>query len=1082
MGTLAIPWSPRLLLAGRTFRLPVQSKNGISVELESTHFTLIDKRYCSFDEAWYLYLRAPQQHVEGDLLIRQDGQSVSTQISVRPLGALRQAFTHDGDDWPRRWPLGQDFKSRKTSQTLDEETLPTPDNQAVHFWKTLDDDTLWHQLPNAEMPRAHFTNVHQGCPQCGTAIFTHDGFYPWLRSHRPIDYRSKCPNCQAVFPSNDLANDDFTSGPFADDGYGYVNGDGHLFLFAATYARDQVRAFGAGIGHMTSEFKAQGDKESGRTLALMLLRYAVEVIYLGAVPQFRYGPSEGEEKTWNWGQTDWSGDELSGKGMLRYCIDVPYISETLALAYDAVWPLFNTDETLLERVRSLGLEADGPDDLVALIEEMLACQLQCCLDGGARSNLPRVSQAVLVLLRALDRDDGQRALTWLYDQGPDRLRTFGVNNFFPDGTPPESTGGYNSIHIDGLFDLEYQLRALRKLHPTAYPEAQFPSLLADPRAARVARSPVEIATLGRSWLQFGDGSAPGSAAQLAKAADEAKRLTQPVFHAPMRRETLNRAAEYTGDGTMQDLRDAIAAGIHPSLGSTVHDGVGLAVLRTDETPERTAVGVCYGDATGHRHMDLLDTQLFAHERVFLGDLGYPQSWASIRDWEAHWATHNSGWGLVDDLHSEDVAGRGRLVHVLQNPGLQALDISAERWAWNAETQAWYRPGVTLRRLLALIETDGTGAMLIDLMRIAGGSTHWRLCRGCGSDFSTTVPSQSLAGTLAGPDTRRGDLSNLHHPECAALAYMDQVQQLNAPSAWNGTWKMDRQAHLDIHQLRASSGTTVRSARATAIMGSPEESTYNFRALSWQRDASDGQPTCIDLAFEPRLGPSDVADIQPVAADSTASGIQITTRKGKQIRLYWAPDADGQTSFADGTRLCGTLAASINGEITSCDSTSIYHSGQQHALANATRQATVTSVDEANCSVEIKGVDEVAPGMRMRTAPRGRNYRIERAEKTDGGRWRLTLDVTTLLGRGRIVSAVGKTIELDFYIIARTGYLHDTHLRTIDGKAARIQSAYNTDHEHTTVHLYAPLKNLKPGQWLEAADCLPGDRVLLNATQ
>ena len=82
MDTLAIPWSPRLMLAGRTFRLPVQSKNGISIEPESTHFTLIDKRYCSFDEAWYLYLRAPQQHVEGDLLIRQDGQSVSTQISA----------------------------------------------------------------------------------------------------------------------------------------------------------------------------------------------------------------------------------------------------------------------------------------------------------------------------------------------------------------------------------------------------------------------------------------------------------------------------------------------------------------------------------------------------------------------------------------------------------------------------------------------------------------------------------------------------------------------------------------------------------------------------------------------------------------------------------------------------------------------------------------------------------------------------------------------------------------------------------------------------------------------------------------
>ena len=139
------------------------------------------------------------------------------------------------------------------------------------------------------------------------------------------------------------------------------------------------------------------------------------------------------------------------------------------------------------------------------------------------------------------------------------------------------------------------------------------------------------------------------------------------------------------------------------------------------------------------------------------------------------------------------------------------------------------------------------------------------------------------------------------------------------------------------------------------------------------------------------------------------------------------------------------------------------------------------MDEASCSVEVKGVNEIVPVMRVRTAPQGRNYRIERTEKTDGGRWRLTLDVTTLLGRDRIVSVIEK-IELNLYVTAHTGYLYNTHLHTIDGKAARIQSAYDTNHEHTTVLLYTPLENLTPSQWLEAADCLHGNRVLLNTTQ
>lgn len=1082
MDTLAIPWSPRRLLADRTFRLPVQSPDSTPLGVDTAPFTLLDRRYSARDGAWFLYLRAPAHGADGRIAVHQNGASASVHIQVCTLNQLRQDFEHGGTLWPRRWPLGHALVSHKTRQTLSEEPLALAGEATVRFWLSLDDDALWRQLPNAEMPRAHFANVHQGCPQCGTAIFAHGGFYPWLRSHAPIDYRSTCPNCRAVFPSNDLANGDFTSGDFPDDGYGYFDADGHIFLFAATYARDQVRAFGAGIGHLTAALHAQFEATTARTLALMLLRYAVEIVYLGAVPQFRYGPSEGVEKPWNWGQPDWSGDQLGAKGMLRYCIDVPYISEALALAYDAVWPLLRADRELVERAQAMGIEANGPDDLLVLVEEMLTCQLQCCLDGGARSNLPRVSQAVLVLLRALDRDDGQDALAWLYDRGPDRLRTFGVNNFFPDGTPPEATGGYNSIHTDGLFDLEYHLRQLRQLHPNAYSEDRFPSLMADPRAARVARAPIEIAAIGRTWLQFGDGSAPGSAAQLGKEVNEAKRLTQTVFHASMRRETLERAAEYTSDPALHSMRDAIVSGAHPRLGSTVHDGVGLAVLRTDEAPERAAVGVCYGDATGHRHMDLLDTQLFAHQRVFLGDLGYPQSWASIQHWEAHWATHNSGWGIVEGVGESRIAGRGRLLHVLQMPGLQVLDIAAERWAWDGEKSAWYRPGVQLRRLLALVETDGEGVALIDLMRIEGGREHWRLCRGCGPVFSTDVGQQPRSGTLAGTRVQRGDLSALSHPDCAALAYMDDVLQLDTSAAWRGSWTMDSEATLDIHQLSASAGVAVHSARATAIMGTPEESTYAFRTLAWQRDASDGEPTCVDLAYEPRIGASNLASVQHVAAQDTAAGVSMETRAGRRIRLYWAPNAGGETTFADGTRLRGTLAAAVGDQVASCAATAIFFEERHRALASGTQHATLCAVDEAACTVDVEGLERATPGMRMRTAARGRNYRIERAEHLGDDRWRLTLDVTTMLGRGRVISASDRAIELDFCIMARTGYLHDAHLRSPAGDSAPIASAYNRDHESTAIQLRTALANIEEGMWVEAVDCVPGDRVRVDATR
>ena len=91
----------------------------------------------------------------------------------------------------------------------------------------------------------------------------------------------------------------------------------------------------------------------------------------------------------------------------------------------------------------------------------------------------------------------------------------------------------------------------------------------------------------------------------------------------MRGLLLERARTQLDDPRVQALRQEPQT--HRSLGTTILDAAGLAVLRTDETPERAAVGVVYGDAWLHSHMDLLDVQLFAHGQPFLSDLGYPQS-------------------------------------------------------------------------------------------------------------------------------------------------------------------------------------------------------------------------------------------------------------------------------------------------------------------------------------------------------------------------------------------------------------------------------------------------------------------------
>ena len=56
--------------------------------------------------------------------------------------------------------------------------------------------------------------------------------------------------------------------------------------------------------------------------------------------------------------------------------------------------------------------------------------------------------------------------------------------------------------------------------------------------------------------------------------------------------------------------------------------------------------------------------------------------------------------------------------------------------------------------------------------------------------------------------------------------------------------------------------------------------------------------------------------------------------------------------------------------------------------------------------EVEGLDGVKPGDRISINPQGRghNYGVEAGEDLDGGRLRLTLDVSSILGRARVASS------------------------------------------------------------------------------
>ena len=1103
MTAFSIPWRPRVVLTNRVFRLPVSVDWNTALTLDAPGFTVIDSRWEPRSSALYYYLRSPNVAGIYTLTARQATQSVSTVIEVRSLNDLRAFHTHNGAVWPRRWPLTGDWESTKKRQTLQDWTRDdTLDDTALAWWAGQTDDTLSRQFPHPEFPQAHFVNVTQGCPNCGTAVFRHGGFYPWKRVHLPLDFRSTCPSCGSIYPSNNFLANDFTSGPTPDDGFGYFDTDGHVYLFTATYHRDQLMRVDAGMRALTGALRiGPFDPSLARKLAILLVRYAVDTLYVAAVPQFRYGPSLGVEEPWNWGQTDWAEEPnpiaaLTAKGMRRYSIDIPYVSDTLALAYDTVWPLIREDQETVDRVQALGVTAQSSQDVVNLIEEMLAAKLQCALDRGARSNLPRESMGALSLIRSLDRPDAQEAMDWLYQQGPDHLSVFCTNDFLPDGSPPEATGGYNGIHTVGLFALEYHLRRLRQQHPHAYPESRYPSLLADPRAVRAARQPHELTMIGKAWFQYGDGSSPGSLALHGRQTEMVStlKLGESVTLPGLDLQTIVNAAEFTGDPIVSGIRDSALASQPRRIGTTIHDGVGIAILRTGETPERAALGIVYGDVINHRHMDLLDVQLFAFNRPFLTDLGYPQSWATRRKWEGNWATHNTVWTVIPGEDPNDLAGRGRLVRTLFAEGLQILDIEAERWGRDAESGGWRLVGGTFRRLIALVETDGDGVAVIDLSRIWGGAEHWRSCRGLQGSFTTEeLVFSPRSGTVAAPDGLRGAIDTMPSSDYEGLACMDDVSTISAKPTWKGTWisSVEPDVCLDVFQVGVSDGTELINARATAMMGTPEESAYLFRALLWRRQASSTNDVSrIDLVMEPRVGLATLKTVRAVdvmRGDSTATGVSLTTHQGKQVTVYWAPnnDAGEETVFEDGFVFSGPLAAEIDGRVVTTGVSMISKGGHNLDLPGR-QQGPILALSRKDRTIDTEGLSAVKQGDRIRINPEGRghSYQVEAIEPLSNGLLRLTLDVTSVLGRGTLASQEGTTITVGVPLLTRTGNLNRTRLEIEEnGSWTCISDAKNLSTGHTALRLTDGERFGTPavGTWVSVVDYVVGDMVWFEPT-
>jgi hypothetical protein len=233
-----IAYAPDILGTGRLFMIALNVPAGaaeIAVEVPEC-IELLDRTPLPTDKEmrrYYFRTTAPAESTE--IVFGHPEGTLSVPLVIWSFDDLREFQELKGTQLPRRWPLGELLPELKQKQIV-----PTGaeglDKEGSGGWLDVPDDVIWNMQPDSTIPRWHWVNLPLGCPVHGKDIYSKRAYYPWIfvKSYPPWDFKIQCPIGEEVYPTNDIANGDFTSGEYPDDaiGGGYVE-DGKHYGFVA---------------------------------------------------------------------------------------------------------------------------------------------------------------------------------------------------------------------------------------------------------------------------------------------------------------------------------------------------------------------------------------------------------------------------------------------------------------------------------------------------------------------------------------------------------------------------------------------------------------------------------------------------------------------------------------------------------------------------------------------------------------------------------------------------------------------------------------------------------------------------------
>jgi hypothetical protein len=821
-GAEMIVYKPDVLGVDRLFMVVLKVPQE-TADLEVTVpacVTLLDRtRLPAKGDLRRFYFRTTAPATQAEIRFGGPIEPQSVVIDIWSFEQLREPRTLKGVALPRRWPLGEPLPELKQGQTLTTELTvqQLKRSRTAHpAYLELSDELIWSLQPDSTIPRWHWTNVKEGCPVHGAAIYEKGAFYPWLNDRQqslrsytaavPYPWKIVCPVGGESYPSNDFARGDFTSGEFPDDGLGGgCERGGVRYGFIAEIAQSYCHQMLRVAPECARSFVATGDGRYLHKALVALSRLAVEYAYLATMTQHRHRNSQSQVE--RLGQAPFSeGPCLGSAGLTVYCIDQPGYQCSIAEAYDLIWPAIDQDAEILPFLRGKGIALENHEQLRRFLEEdLMAVWMQAAMDGATHSNEPYSQWGLARLAEMLNYRRGSEFMDWLFD-GDGGMRVFVANGFFRDGAPYESSGGYNGMHVVALGPIVESVEHLRALRPEVYPEERYPNLTRNRRYHNVFDFSMNTVTIDRCYPRVGDDGSPPAYHRRERITAQnggtaAFEHAYKVFGDPKFAWALAHWPGWQPSPGFPHTREQVATAAAQWPGdwndrSRLSDGFGLAILRSGQGDAKRALWMMYGRSRGHVHDDIMHLGLDAFQSEILGHLGYPRNWNS---WYGNWITQL----VARQIPFPNLAATAQLfadagpVHVAEALATAFRDRVGEGAGYELD------PATGQRRCLALIDVDAERFYALDLYDVFGGKEAWWSFH-CQEDEGFEVSGLDLTpqegGTLAGVNVPYGDETWLKANGCSRSNYgysglmfgfphLYNVRRGASGEAWSADWAL-----------------------------------------------------------------------------------------------------------------------------------------------------------------------------------------------------------------------------------------------------------------------------------------------------